>query len=138
MSTHPSIIPMISYENGVQAMEWLCKAFGFTERTRWLDDSGRLTHGELTLGDGVVMLASPTPDYQSPIHHREHCDAAAAWSRTPYIVDGVLVYVENLQSHFDGAVAAGARILSAIETGGPGARYRAEDLEGHRWMFMEG
>ena len=128
---------MIAHENGIQAMEWLCNAFGFTERTRWLDETGHLAHGELTLGDGVVMLASPTPDYQSPSHHRQHCQAAAAWSQVPYIIDGVLVYVQDIQSHFDTAVAAGARILSAIETGGPGMRYRAEDPEGHRWMFMQ-
>jgi len=24
-----------------------------------------------------------------------------------------------------------------VESGGPGKRYRAEDLEGHRWMFTE-
>ena len=35
------------------------------------------------------------------------------------------------------AKAKGATILSAIETGDPGTRYRAEDLEGQRWMFME-
>ncbi|HWB93864.1 MAG TPA: VOC family protein [Puia sp.] len=137
MTPYPTVIPMIAYENGVQTMEWLCNAFGFTERTRWLDDAGRLTHGELTLGDGVIILASPTPDYQSPSHHRQHCEAAAAWSLVPYIIDGVLVYVQDIRSHFDNAVAAGARILSAIETGGPGMRYRAEDPEGHRWMFMQ-
>jgi PhnB protein len=137
MATDPTVIPMIAYEDGVKALEWLCKAFGFTERIRWADDSGRLTHGEMTLGDGVIMLATPSPDYESPKHHRESCAAAAKWSEVPYIIDGVLVYVSDIESHFATAVAAGARILSPIETGGPGSRYRAEDLEGHRWMFME-
>src|SRR6185436_20854371 len=31
----------------------------------------------------------------------------------------------------------GATILSEIEEGPPGRRYRAEDLEGHRWFFFE-
>ena len=36
------------------------------------------------------------------------------------------------------AQKAGATILSEVESVGvPGKRYRAEDLEGHRWMFME-
>jgi uncharacterized glyoxalase superfamily protein PhnB len=35
------IVPMIAYENGVEAMEWLCRVFGFKEKTRWLDDSGK-------------------------------------------------------------------------------------------------
>jgi uncharacterized glyoxalase superfamily protein PhnB len=39
--------------------------------------------------------------------------------------------------HFKRATAAGATILSGIEEDPPGRRYRAEDLEGHRWFFFE-
>jgi uncharacterized glyoxalase superfamily protein PhnB len=135
--TNPAIIPMLSYEDGVKSLEWLCKAFGFTERERWLDDKGRLTHGEITLGSGVIMLASPNPDYQSPKHHRESCAQAAKWNKSIYIIDGTLVYVDDVHAHFKTATAHGATILSAIETDENGTRYRAEDLEGHRWMFMQ-
>lgn len=132
----PSVVPMLAYENGVAALEWLCTAFGFKERTRRTDALGRLTHGELEAGDGLIMLATPTPDYQSPRHHREHCPEAEAWSRVPYIIDGVLVEVDDVDAHFERAQAAGARILSKPESQGEGFRhYRAEDLEGHRWMF---
>jgi uncharacterized glyoxalase superfamily protein PhnB len=31
MAAEPTIIPMIAYEDGVKAIEWLCMAFGFTE-----------------------------------------------------------------------------------------------------------
>ena len=131
------IIPMLAYENGVEAMDWLCKVFGFTEKTKWLDDNGRLSHGEITMGESMVMLAEPSPDYQSPKHHREVCKAAAKWHEVPYIINGVLVYVDDIESHFKAAKAGGATILSEIETGGPGTRYRAEDLAGQRWMFMQ-
>jgi uncharacterized glyoxalase superfamily protein PhnB len=39
--------------------------------------------------------------------------------------------------HFERARSKGANILSEVEDGGPGKRYRVEDIEGHRWMFME-
>jgi PhnB protein len=136
-NNNPQIIPMLAYEDGVAAMDWLCKAFGFTERTRMLDGNGRLAHGELALGDGIIMLSSPTPDYQSPKHHRDECNAAAKWYRVPYIINGVLVLVDNVEDHYKRAKDFGATILSEIETGGPGTRYRAEDLEGQRWMFMQ-
>jgi len=136
-TTYPDVIPMLSYSDGVAALEWLTAAFGFRERTRMTDASGRLTHAELDAGSGVVMLASPTPDYEGPARHREHCDAAAAWSRVPYIVDGVLVYIDDVEQHCERARGAGARILSEPERTEHGALYRAEDLEGHRWMFME-
>ena len=86
---------------------------------------------------GLIMLASPTPEYRSPKHHREVCEQARKWSRVPWIIDGVLVYVDDLDQHFKRAKAAGAMILSEIEGGSPGRRYRAEDLEGHRWFFFE-
>ena len=33
--------------------------------------------------------------------------------------------------------SASAAILSEPEDGGPGRLYRVEDLEGHRWMFLQ-
>ena len=136
---HPAIIPMIAYEDGIAAIDWLSKAFGFRERkeARHLWPDGRLSHAEMEAGNGLIMLATPTPDYESPRHHRETCERARKWSVVPWIIDGVLVYVYDLDAHYERARAAGATILSAIEDGPPGRRYRAEDLEGHRWFFFE-
>lgn len=131
------IIPMLAYEDGVAAMDWLCKVFGFSERSRMLDEKGKLAHGELVMGEGIIMLSSPTPHYQSPKHHRSECTAAAKWYQMPYIINGVLVLVDDVEKHYQTAKDFGATILSGIETGGPGTRYRAEDLEGQRWMFMQ-
>jgi uncharacterized glyoxalase superfamily protein PhnB len=134
----PDVVPMIAYQDGGTAMDWLATAFGFCEQARWLDDDGVLTHGEMTVGRGLIMLATPTPDYEGPAQHRSHCDQAAAWSRAPWVIDGVLVYVDDIASHFDRAKAAGASLLSEIEHGPDDSRlYRTEDLEGHRWMFMQ-
>lgn len=136
--SNPGVIPMIAYENGPAAMDWLVGAFGFRERERRVED-GRLTHGELdTGGGGVVMLATPSLHYHGPKHHREECATAMAWHDVPYIIDGFLVYIDDAAAHFERAKAAGATILSPLEGSSEGGRrYRAEDLEGHRWMFME-
>ena len=134
---YPAVIPMVAYENGAAAMDWLSRAFGFRERARMLGDDGKLSHGEMQAGEGMIMLATPSPHYHGPKRHREECDAARKWSEVPYIIDGVLVYVEDVDAHFERAREAGAIILSEVESGDPGKRYRAEDLEGHRWMFME-
>ncbi len=130
------IIPMLSYENGINAMEWLCRVFGFSEKTKMLNEDGSLAHGEIAMGDSIIMLSTPGPDYQSPLNHRKHCLAAEKSYQVPYIINGMLVFVNNLRAHFEKSKASGATILSEIETGGPGDRYRAEDLEGQRWMFM--
>ena len=130
------VIPMLSYEDGPAAMDWLAKAFGFQEVTRMVGEDGLLGHGEMTTGNGVIMLATPSPAYESPKHHRAHCQHAQDWSAVPYVIDGVLVYVDDIDAHYQRAVAAGAHPLSEIEDGFPGRCYRVEDLEGHRWMFM--
>ena len=128
---------MLSYEDGIAASGWLHRAFGFRETARLTTQDGRLSHGEMEAGNGLIMLASPTPEYRGPKRHREACEQARKWSEVPWIVDGVLVYVNDLDRHFERANLAGATILSAIEEGPPGRRYRAEDLEGHRWFFFE-
>ena len=132
------VVPMISYADGPAAMDWLSNAFGFEERERWLDESGVLMHGEMSTGRGLIMLATPTPDYEGPRLHRSHCDAAAAGAVAPWVIDGVLVYVDDVAAHFEHAQEVGASLLSAVEAGPEGSLlYRAEDVEGHRWMFMQ-
>lgn len=134
--TAQTVIPMLAYENGPEAMDWLVKAFGFRELDRRVND-GRLSHGELDTGGGVIMLATPSANYRGPKRHREECEVAMSWHDVPYVIDGLLVYVDDVDSHFERARAAGATILSGVEAGENGKRYRAEDLEGHRWMFIE-
>ena len=131
------VVPMIAYENGPAAMDWLTSAFGFTEQRRWLTDDGRLSHGEMLAGGGLIMMATPSDAYESPRTHRTHCERAARWSETPYIIDGLLVYVDDVDAHHERARAAGAVILSPPEDGEHGKHYRAEDVEGHRWMFIQ-
>jgi uncharacterized glyoxalase superfamily protein PhnB len=133
------VIPMFSYENVGRAADWIAEAFGFTETGRWSDEEGRVTHVNMELDGGLVMLGYPSADYQSPKHHADVCEQARKWSETPFVVDGVHVTVDDIDAHYTQAEAAGARMLSALEDNpGVGQRqYRAEDIEGHRWMFAE-
>ncbi len=139
MPNSQSVVPMIAYADGATAIDWLTQAFGFRERERITADDGTISHAELETNahGGIVMLATPSPDYESPRLHREQCERARAWLSVPWVVDGVLVYVDDVDTHFARAQAAGATILSEPEDGPPARRYRVEDLEGHRWMFMQ-
>jgi PhnB protein len=133
------VIPMFSYEDVGRAADWIAEAFGFTETGRWSDDEGRVTHVNMELDGGMVMLGWPSADYRNPKHHAEECEQARKWSQTPFVVDGVHVSVRDIDAHFATARAAGATILSELEeNAGIGQwQYRAEDIEGHRWMFGE-
>jgi uncharacterized glyoxalase superfamily protein PhnB len=129
---------MIAYEDTAAAIDWLTNAFGFSERgLRYEMDDGTIGHAELEIGGQVVMLATPNREYQSPKTHRESCAAAARWLDNPWVVDGVLVLVDDLEAHHAQAVVAGAGVIRSPEEGPDGRLYTAEDLEGHRWMFQQ-
>jgi PhnB protein len=131
------VIPMFSYEDVGHAADWIAEAFGFTETGRWSDESGRVTHVNMELDGGMIMLGYPSPEYESPKHHAEKCEQARTWRETPYVVDGVYVSVDDIDAHYARAQTAGATILSELEdnTGVGQRQYRAEDLERHRWRF---
>lgn len=130
---------MLSYEDGAAAIDWLVRAFGFEERVRLADDDGTIVHAELDAGGSTIMLATPTPDYLGPKRIRELSAEARKMYEVPYVIDGVLVEVDDVDAHFAHARDAGATILSEPEdVPEAGVRhYRVEDPEGHRWMFSQ-
>jgi len=132
-----TIAAMIDYEDSPAAMDWLCRAFGFEERAQLLEPDGWLSHGELTYSSERILLASPSPEYRSPRSRRAQDEREQRLAELPWVIDGILVYVEDADAHHAQALAAGATILSAPSDEGVGRPYRTEDLEGHRWMFLE-
>jgi PhnB protein len=132
------VTPMLAYENGLASLEWLKQAFGFEENiTVRFVENGRLTHAELKAGEGIIMIATPSPDYESINKLRGRDKQMDKWLSVPWIVNGCLVYVDNIEEHYKHAKANGAEILSEPEDSFPGKRYRCADIEGHRWMFMQ-
>jgi uncharacterized glyoxalase superfamily protein PhnB len=137
-----TVVPFIAYEDAAAAIDWLTRAFGFreNEQARMTGDDGTIGHAELDVGDGsVVYLATPSPHYEGPKRHRAHCAAAASWQDNPWVIDGYLVQVDDVDAHHARAVAAGATVLRPPENvAAVGLRlWSAEDVEGHRWMFTQ-
>ena len=130
-------VPMPSYEDVGAAADWLSRVFGFVERDRFADDRGRVTQAELELQGATVMLGWPGPTYVGPKRHAETCDLERAKAESPYVVDGALVCVPDVEAHLTRARAEGATILGDVEDTPFGRFYRAEDIEGHRWMFLQ-
>jgi uncharacterized glyoxalase superfamily protein PhnB len=130
-------LPMVSYQDVGAAVDWLSDAFGFEEAgLRFTDDEDRVLQLELDLGGARVMVGWPGPDYRGPDAHAQTCDQARRWLDTPFVVDGVLVFVDDIDAHLERSRAAGARVVRGLEHGPAGRLYVAADLEGHRWMFV--
>jgi uncharacterized glyoxalase superfamily protein PhnB len=130
------IVPFLGYEDAGAAIEWLERAFGFTEdRAARYEEDGVIAHAELDLGGATIYLSTPR-DYASPRRLRETSDLARRSYDNPWVIDGHFVEVDDVEAHHARAAAAGATILRELEEPGIGYRiYTAEDPEGHRWMF---
>ena len=130
------IVPFIGYEDAAGAIEWLERAFGFAEdRSARYEEDGTITHAELDLGGATIYLSTPS-GYASPRRMRETSDVARRAYDNPWVIDGHFVEVDEVDAHYERALAAGATILRDPEEPGIGFRtYSVEDLEGHRWMF---
>jgi uncharacterized glyoxalase superfamily protein PhnB len=121
----PRITPYLLYEDVDATLDWLVATFGFTEQVRMRGPDGKANHAEVNLGDGVVMMGHPGPDYQNP-------------GRRGGATQLVYVYVDDVDKHFAVAKAAGARILTEPADQFYGDRtYGAEDPEGHQWSFAQ-
>ena len=130
------VVPFLGYEDASAAIEWLERAFGFTEdREARYEKDGVITHAELDVGGVTIYLSTPA-GYASPRTLREDSDLARRAYDNPWVIDGHFVQVDDVDAHCERARAAGATILREPEEPGIGQRiYSAEDLEGHRWMF---
>jgi uncharacterized glyoxalase superfamily protein PhnB len=114
------VIPFLYYEDVPRAIEWLCGAFGFTERLRTPpEEDGSIHLAQLNAGEGSVMLRTLEPG-----------EAA----RT----QDILVRIEDADAHCQRARAYGARIVGEPHSCEFGERqYSAEDLGGHHWTFSQ-
>lgn len=106
------------YSDPAAAARWLHKVFGLTSWDRIPAVGAQPSWIELHVGSSAILLfersepASPAADH-------------AAW-----------VYVDDLDAHFAQAKGSGAKILQEIHQHGFRS-YEAEDLEGHRWTFLQ-
>ncbi|HUF01815.1 MAG TPA: VOC family protein, partial [Gaiellaceae bacterium] len=105
------IVPFIGYEDAARAIEWLERAFGFTEkREARHEEGGTITHAELDLAGATIYLSRPQ-GYASPLHIRETSELARRAYDNPWVIDGHFVEIEDVDAHYERAVAAEATIL---------------------------
>src|SRR5260370_42233137 len=49
-----------------KAIDWLCRAFGFTVRLKVEGEGGRIEHSELEFGEGLIMVGGAGGEYTRP------------------------------------------------------------------------
>lgn len=118
-----TVVPILIYEDVAQAIDWLCRAFGFSERLR-AERAGVIGHAQLAVGDGAIMLGRQGGPFRAP----------SADGVTEY----VHVTVDNVDRHYEHAKACGARVVQGPTDMPFGERqYTVQDHAGHWWTFSQ-
>jgi uncharacterized glyoxalase superfamily protein PhnB len=119
-----AVVPILVYEDVGKAIDWLCGTFGFKERLRAAAPGGRVTHAQLDIAEGAVMLGRQGAEFRPP--------------RANEVSQYVHVHVEDVDAHFEHSRQCGARILKSPADMPFGERqYTVEDTGGHRWTFSQ-
>ena len=127
MDTRATIIPTLRYRDAHAAIDWLERAFGFEKQMVVPGPDDTVAHAQLAFGTGVIMLGSARTD-----------DALGMKSPAdlPGVSQGVYIFVEDVDAHYQRARAAGAEIANELQEMDYGAReYTARDPEGYVWSF---
>ena len=116
------ITPYLHYDDLASVLSWLARVFGFTEKGRWVNESGQITNAEVLAGTAELWL-----------------DGDPAWwkkkGRRPE--EWIGIWVSNVDAMYQRVVSAG------ISVAPPEAKFygvrvlQVTDPEGYVWGFME-
>ncbi len=115
-----SVTPVLTYADVSEAVDWLTRVFGFTERVRIGDH-----RAQLSFGSGALIVADDSPD-------RPPSRAGDG------VTHSVMVRVDDVDEHYARVRAAGFVTLGEPRELPFGERrYSATDPGGHHWTFTQ-
>jgi len=120
-----TVTAYLSVDGGLAALEFYKQAFGARELRRRVTPTGKLIHGQIRIGDTIVLLSDVFPDSTTA--------SPAAIGTTTVTLH---VYSKNVDALWDRVVAAGAKVTMPLENQFWGERYgRVIDPFGHHWSL---
>src|SRR3989441_10163301 len=99
-----SVTPYLIIKGAADAIEFYKKAFGATELFRFPTPDGKIGHVEIKIGDSPIMLADEFPEmgHKSP----------QSLGGSPV---SLMIYVEDVDTVLNQAVAAGETVREAVQ-----------------------
>ena len=118
-----SVTPYLIVKGASQALDFYKKALGAKELFRMASPSGEIGHCEFKIGDSIIMMAD------------EQIEMGA---KSPESFGGspvsLMIYVKNVDSTIEQAIAAGATLIRPVENQFYGDRSGIiKDQFGHSW-----
>ena len=125
-----TVTPHIIVSPCNEALAWYERALGAKTLSTMPGPGGLVMHGEMKLGDSIIMVSDEMPAMPG----------RPAWRKTPKhagaTTTGIHLYVKNVDALYQRAVAAGAVSALAPRDEFWGDRYaQVEDPYGHVWAF---
>jgi PhnB protein len=119
-----TVTPYLAVDDAQEAIDFYERAFGAKERLRMAAPDGKVAHAELEIGDALVMLSDPFPQFSAKPPKELGGNSA-----------NVMLYVENVDELVQQAVDAGATVSAPVEDQFWGDRYGSvTDPFGHTWL----
>ena len=119
------VIPMLVCRDAGAELDFCTATFGATERVRRPGPDGKVAHALITVGGAMIMIEGEWPTLESR--------APALDGSSPVVI---FIYVEDVDSVVERAVAAGAKVLVAVQDQFWGDRTgRIMDPSGHVWII---
>jgi len=126
-NTKSSVTISMGYRNAPEAIEWLCRVFGFHKHAVYPGPDNTILHSELTFGGGMIMIGSVQ---DGPFRR---------FTKQPDEIDGaetrhISLIVDDADAVYARAKAARAEIVFELENKHYGGRdFTCRDPEGHIW-----
>lgn len=119
-----TITPYLVVRDAPAAIAFYARAFGAVERSRLVDPGGKqVRHAEIQVGDSRLFLTDIPLAPETTVPGEE--DTSPVW---------LYLYVDDPDAVFDGAVSAGADVVTPIDDQWWGDRYGCvRDPFGYRW-----
>ncbi|HJS99142.1 MAG TPA: VOC family protein [Terriglobales bacterium] len=120
-----TITPHIVLRNAAQAIDFYKTAFGAEELGRNLTPDGKVMHAMIRIGDSLLMMNDEFPNMG--------CSSAETLGGTNITLH---IQTEDVDSLFDRAVKAGAKVTMPVADQFWGDRYgQVTDPFGQRWSL---
>ena len=120
-NTYP-VVPALKYRDARQALDFLCRTFGFARHAVYEAEDGNIAHAELRHGDGFVMFGQ-VREGTSPM-------------LSELGPSSIYVVVQDPDAHHEQAAREGAEVVAPLTDQDYGSReYAARDPEGNVWTF---
>ena len=121
-----AITPYLSVKDGKAAIQFYQQVFGAVEVGRILMPGGTVGHAELQIGDAKIMLAQEMLEWGNK--------SPTTLGGTPV---GIALYVADVDTTYQRALAAGATVLEPVKDQFYGDRSGSLlDPFGHKWHIM--